>query len=193
MRFIRLMAIPGSLLLAGASLAAASASPAASGPRVSPAAAASQHMAINCEYSANCAEVANPSEVFGSKYVGHDEPSNIFYSNVPGAGNRMSYSMRLPHDPSPNNPNQPGKSYEFQLNGSFWLGMALCATQSYPNTVSTCTPDSDSNIVDPSASPDHPGTAFLELQFYPPGWIPWPTWAVASESAAAIRPDGVSR
>src|SRR5207247_1339839 len=27
--------------------------------------------------------------------------------------------------------------------------------------------------------PNHPGTAFLELQFYPPGWIPWPTWAVA--------------
>jgi hypothetical protein len=179
MRFLRLMAIPGSLLLAGASLAAASASPAAPGPRVVHAANLSQHMAIDCEYSATCAEVANPSEVFGSKYVGHDEPSNIFYSNVPGSGNRMSYSMRLPRDPSPDNPNTPGKSYEFQLNSSIWFGMALCATQSYPNTVSTCKPDSDSNIVDPSTSPDHPGTAFLELQFYPPGWIPWPTWAVA--------------
>jgi len=184
MRFLRLMAVPGSLLLAGASLAAASASPIASGPRVIHAADASQHMAINCEYSAACAEVANPAEVFGSRYVGHDEPSNIFYSNVPGSGNRMSYSMRLPHDPSPTNPNTPGKSYEFELNGSIWLGMALCATQSYPNTVSTCTPDSDSNIVDPSVSPDHPGTAFLELQFYPPGWVPWPTWAVAVGASA---------
>jgi hypothetical protein len=184
MRFLRLMAVPGSLLLAGASLAAASASPIASGPRVIHAADASQHMAINCEYSAACAEVANPAEVFGSRYVGHDEPSNIFYSHVPGSGNRMSYSMRLPHDPSPTNPNTPGKSYEFELNGSIWLGMALCATQSYPNTVSTCTPDSDSNIVDPSVSPDHPGTAFLELQFYPPGWVPWPTWAVAVGASA---------
>ena len=57
--------------------------------------------------------------------------------------------------------------------------MALCDTQSYPEQVSTCTPDSDSNIVDPAVSPNHPGTAFLELQFYPPGWVPWPTWAVA--------------
>ena len=57
--------------------------------------------------------------------------------------------------------------------------MALCDTQSYPEQVSTCTPDSDSNIVDPAVSPNHPGTAFMELQFYPPGWVPWPTWAVA--------------
>ena len=57
--------------------------------------------------------------------------------------------------------------------------MALCDTQSYPEQVSTCPPDSDSNIVDPAVSPLHPGTAFLELQFYPPGWVPWPTWAVA--------------
>jgi hypothetical protein len=62
--------------------------------------------------------------------------------------------------------------------------MALCATQSYPEQVSTCTPDSDSNIVDPAVSPKHPGTAFLELQFYPPGWIPWPTWQVAVGAGA---------
>src|SRR5215472_54490 len=57
--------------------------------------------------------------------------------------------------------------------------MALCATQSYPEQVSTCTPDSDSNILDPAVSPEHAGTAFVELQLYPPGWIPWPTWQVA--------------
>lgn len=179
MRLVRLMAIPGSVLIIGATLAAANAAPAARGARVVPAVNTSQHMAINCEYSATCAEVANPREIFGSKYVGHDEPSNLFYSNVPGAGNRMQYSVTLPRDPSVRNPNKPGKSYEFALNGALWFGMALCATQSYPNTVSTCTPDSDSNIVDPAVSPNHPGTAFLELQFYPPGWIPWPTWAVA--------------
>ena len=179
MRFTRLMAIPGSVLIVGATLVAASAASAAPGSRALQAADASQHMAIDCEYSALCAEVANPSEIFGSHYVGHDEPSDLFYSNVPGSGNNMTYSMTLPHDPSAANPNTPGKSYQFQLNGALWFGMALCATQSYPNTVSTCTPDSDSNIVDPAVSPNHPGTAFLELQFYPPGWVPWPTWAVA--------------
>lgn len=137
------------------------------------------HAAINCEYSSVCAEIADPGAVFGSEYVGHDEPALAFYSNVPGAGNHMTYSFRLPRDPSSANPNTPGKSYQFELNGTVWLGMALCATQSYPEQVSTCTPDSDSNIVDPAVSPNHPGTAFLELQFYPPGWIPWPTWAVA--------------
>lgn len=173
MKLIRLIAIPGALLVASATLAAANS------PLTAHAANVSQHAAIDCEYSSLCAEVANSSDVFGSGYVGHDEPSAVFYSNVPGAGNHMTYSLRLPRDPSPDNPNTPGKSYEFELNGAIWLGMALCATQSYPEQVSTCTPDSDSNIVDPAVSPDHPGTAFLELQFYPPGWVPWPTWQVA--------------
>jgi hypothetical protein len=62
--------------------------------------------------------------------------------------------------------------------------MALCDTQSYPEQISTCTPDSDSNILDPAVSPKHAGTAFLELQFYPPGWVPWPTWQVAVGASA---------
>jgi hypothetical protein len=180
MKLRRLVAIPGTALLVGATLAAANLAPAAAAV---PAASAGQHVAINCEYS-NCAEVANPTEVFGPDYVGHDEPSTVFYSNEPGSGNHMTYSLRLPHDPSPANPNTPGKSYQFQLNGALWFGMALCDTQSYPEQVSTCTPNSDSNIVDPAVSPNHPGTAFLELQFYPPGWIPWPTWQVAAGASA---------
>jgi hypothetical protein len=175
MNLRRLVAVPGTALLVAATLATANLAAAA------PAAAASagQHAGINCEYSGICAEVANPAEVFGSEYVGHDEPSAVFYSNVPGSGNHMAYSLRLPRDPSPAKPNTPGKSYQFELNGAIWLGMALCDTQSYPEQVSTCTPDSNSNIVDPAVSPKHPGTAFLELQFYPPGWVPWPTWQVA--------------
>jgi hypothetical protein len=133
-------------------------------------------MALNCRY-ALCAEVANPEEVFGEgNYVGHDEPSNIFYSNAPGSGNNVRYQLKLPTDPSANRPN--GKSYQFALNGAFWFGMALCDTQSYPEQVSTCTPNSDKNIVDPAVSPRHPGVAFVELQFYPPGWVAWPTFAV---------------
>jgi len=176
MRLIRLVTIPAILLVVGATLAAAS--PVRAG-RATLAASASQHAAINCAYSGMCAEVASPADVFGAEYVGHDEPSSVFYSNVAGAGNHMAYSLRLPRDPSPAKPSTPGKSYQFELNGTFWLGMALCDTQSYPEQVSTCTPDSDSNIVDPAVSPNHPGTAFLELQFYPPGWVPWPTWQVA--------------
>jgi hypothetical protein len=140
--------------------------------------AAPQHMHIDCAESSLCAEVANYAEVFGSNYyVGHDEPTSTFYSNRPGSGNRMRYVFTLPKDPSPSNPS--AKSYNFELDGAIWFGMALCDTQSYPEQVSTCPPDSDRNIVDPAVSPNHPGTGFVELQFYPPGWVKWPAFAVA--------------
>ena len=113
-----------------------------------------------------CTEVQDYYHAFGHTYVGHDEPSVLYYSNVPGAGNRDSWKVILPKDP----PRQvvPGRSWSFQLTPAFWFGMAMCDTQSYPEVVSTCTPGSDSNIT-PLAQ--HPGTAFMELQFYPPGWV----------------------
>jgi hypothetical protein len=138
-----------------------------------------QHTAINCANAAAlCTEVADSDEVFGH-YVGHDEPSMLFDSYVKGSGNHMTYNMTLPTDPSAANPNAVNKSYAFELSGADWLGMAICDTQSYPERVSTCKPDSDSNILDPAVSPNHVGQAYMEMQFYPPGWIPWPTWQVA--------------
>ena len=135
--------------------------------------------AINCsKAAAMCTEVANSDDVFGY-YVGHDEPSMLFDSNVRGSGNHMSYNVTLPTDPSPTNPTAPGKSYQFELSGADWFGMAMCDTQSYPEQVSTCPADSDKNILDPAVSPAHVGQAYMEMQFYPPGWIPWPTWQVA--------------
>jgi hypothetical protein len=139
-------------------------------------AAANVHM--NCAESSLCAEVANYPELFGANYyVGHDEPTTTFYSNRPGSGNNLRYVFTLPRDPSASNPST--KSYNFQLDGALWFGMALCDTQSYPEQISTCTPDSDSNILDPAVSPNHSGTAFTELQFYPPGWVKWPAFQVA--------------
>jgi hypothetical protein len=138
-----------------------------------------QHAHINCAYSsAMCTEVANSSKVFGY-YVGHDEPSMLFNSTTPGSGNHLRYNLVLPKDPSSSEPNKANKSYAFELSGAEWLGMAICDSQSYPEQVSTCPPDSDKNVLDPSVSPKHVGQAYLELQFYPPGWIQWPTWQVA--------------
>ena len=140
--------------------------------------AATQNVHINCAESSLCAEVANYAEVFGANYyVGHDEPTATFYSKRPGSGNACATSSRCPRTRARRT--RPAKSYNFQLNGALWFGMALCDTQSYPEQVSTCTPDSDSNIVDPAVSPNHPGTAFTELQFYPPGWVEWPAFPVA--------------
>ena len=139
----------------------------------------SQHAHINCaQSSAMCTEVANSDNVFGH-YVGHDEPSVLFNSNVPGSGNHMSYNVVLPKDPSASNPNKVNKSYSFELSGADWFGMAMCDTQSYPLQVKTCPPDSDKNILDPTFSPKHVGQAYMEMQFYPPGWVPWPTWQKA--------------
>jgi len=115
-----------------------------------------------------CTEVNSSDDVFGH-YVGHDEPSLLFDSSVAGSGNQMRYSGILPKEPAPTN--KPGaSSYDFQLYAAFWFGMAMCDTQSYPNTVKSCIPDSDANIAK-AGSPFHPGTAFMELQFYPPGYV----------------------
>src|SRR6202521_189206 len=79
--------------------------------------AATPHTHIDCaNANAICAEVADPEQMFGQgHYVGHDEPSTLFYSNVPGSGNRMRYALTLPKDPTPTAPLTPGKSYNFQL------------------------------------------------------------------------------
>ena len=132
---------------------------------------ASAPASLHCERgTATCAELQDSEEVFGEGvYVGHDEPSLLFYSNQAGSGNRMKAELTLPTDPRP--VPKDGRSFNFQLHPAFWFGMALCDTQSYPNAVSTCAPDSDSNI---ATLATHPGAAFMELQFYPPGWAPAP-------------------
>ncbi|MBO0881272.1 MAG: hypothetical protein J2P17_13165, partial [Mycobacterium sp.] len=116
-----------------------------------------------------CTEVSDPESVFGQEYVGHDEPSLLFNSTHPGAGNQMRYRGMLPKEPPPMP--IPGKrSYSFMNYIAFWYGMVMCDTQSYPETVHTCKPDSDANITRPGAA-RHAGAAYMELQFYPPGYV----------------------
>ena len=114
-------------------------------------------------------------------YTGHDEPSVLFYSNKAGSGNNMTYRLTLPKDPVAQ-PKQDGSgsTWGFQLHPAFWFGVAMCDSQSYPEWTNRCRGASDENIF-ASGDPDsphfighHPGTAFMELQFYPPGWTPWP-------------------
>jgi hypothetical protein len=127
-----------------------------------------------------CAESADAIGYEG-RYTGHDEPSLLFYSNTSGSGNNNNYRLVIPRDP-PTLPTQDGTggTFNFQDRIAFWFGMDLCDNQSAPEfTHAPCTPNSDTNIFDGAdpAGPDyigrHPGTAFLELQFYPPGWAPF--------------------
>src|SRR5215831_13286084 len=131
----------------------------------------------NCDESRLCPDRVPPTSYEG-KYIGHDEPALLFYSDVPGSGAMSVYTVVLPKDP-PIAPRQDGTggTFNFQLHSAFWFGMVLCDPQSSPNFTPTCVPGTDANIfdnADPNA-PDfighHPGSAFLELQFYPPGGL----------------------
>ena len=94
-------------------------------------------------HSFNCVDVYNPLATGYGKYVGHDEPAAVFYSNRAGSGNNDAYLIRLPKDP-PVPPNQAGTAGtdNFQLHPTFWLGMAMCDTQSFPEATSAATPGS---------------------------------------------------
>lgn len=160
--------------------------------------ATATHLHLDCSTGdGRCTDIFDSDRIFGH-YAGHDEPATLFYSNVPGSGNRNSWQLTLPRDPSATNPLTAGKAYNFQLHIAFWFGMAICDTQSDPNQISTCQPDSDQNIVDPTVSVKHPGTAFLEMQFYPPGWAPFNIGASSGTSCdptkwcAALNIDSVS-
>jgi hypothetical protein len=123
-----------------------------------------------CANSARlCTEVDDSMAAFGH-YVGHDEPSVLFYSNTPGSGNHMQYNVTLPREPG--GPFSDSKAYSLEDSPAFWFGMAMCDTQSFPETSSSCPADSDSNIVNPATTKKGPGAAYMELQFYPPGFAP---------------------
>jgi hypothetical protein len=107
-----------------------------------------------------------------SYYVGHDEPSVKFLSAAPGSGNHMTYLMQLARDPAgapTTSPNGTTTTDYAELSLAPWFGLPICDPNSYPQN--PCTPDSDSNTGDNTAQ--DAGSAFMELQFYPPGYPPF--------------------
>jgi len=106
-----------------------------------------------------CADVApQPGEdrtKDNDTYIGHDEPLVTFYSGVLGSANNMQWEFTLPKErPLP-------ATQSFQNFITFWVGGAMCDPKSAP--FGPCVPNSDTN------DPKKAGSAFLELQFYPPG------------------------
>lgn len=101
-------------------------------------------------------------------YIGHDEPDMTFLSNRPGSGNNVTWTETLGTDPAAMPTVQtPGKdvSHWFELTPAPWFSMAMCDPKSYPQA--TCSPESDSNAAGGG------GSAFMEMQFYPPGMAPF--------------------
>jgi hypothetical protein len=103
-------------------------------------------------------------------YIGHDEPSVKFISTAAGSGNTMVYLMRVPRDTT-KTPTPSGSVTAYgELSVAPWFGLPICDPKSYPQN--GCTPRSDTNsgsASDPAAA----GSAFMELQFYAPGYTPF--------------------
>ena len=114
-------------------------------------------------------------------YVGHDEPSVKFISSRTGSGNTMTYLMKMPGGPAPGPAPRPaGSPTTPSCPSRPGSACPVCDPKSYPQN--PCTPDSDTNsglISNPTAA----GSAFMELQFYPPGYTPF----VDSESCSATK------
>ena len=92
-------------------------------------------------------------------YIGHAEPTVEFFSNAGASGNNMQWKFKLPATAPPN---QAGTSVaNFELDAAHWVGLSLCDPNSNP--FGACAPNSDAN------NPFTAGSAFLELQFFPPG------------------------
>ncbi len=161
---------------AGASGASAAHRNALLGKAAAASSASSYHDPLCVSHSSLCIDAYdNP----GGEYVGHDEPSIEYKSGVAGSGNDMTYTLTLPRDPNARpGSTGSGSTWNFQLRPTFWFGLTLCDSQSAPEFTHTCTPDSDANNLvgtNPAAADyigKHPGNAFMELQFYGPGYVP---------------------
>jgi hypothetical protein len=102
-------------------------------------------------------------------YIGHDEPSVKFESSARGSGNTMSYFVKLPTDPR-KAPTPSGSVTTYgELSVAPWFGLPMCDPGSFPQN--PCKPDSDSNTG--LGAKTDAGSAFMELQFYPPGFAPF--------------------
>jgi hypothetical protein len=103
-------------------------------------AAADAHAAVGklagplCQTQLSLCADAPPGTFGENNYVGHDEPSVLFKSRVPGSGNDMTYTVTLPRDPKqfPTASGATGTTWNFQLRPTFWFGLTLCDTESAP-------------------------------------------------------------
>jgi hypothetical protein len=105
-------------------------------------------------------------------YIGHDEPSLRFLSSRPGSASDVTWVERLPVEPHQlPTVRRPGHDvvHSFELTIAPWFSMNLCDPRSDPEL--PCTPRSDRNAAHGSFPGG--GSAFMELQFYPPGFAPF--------------------
>ncbi len=127
-----------------------------------------------------CADLFNPGATGDDRgrfydnghYIGHDEPDLGFLSSSKGSGNDVTWTETLGTDPvAAPTVKTPGSdvTHMFELSVAPWFSMALCDPGSWPQL--PCTPQSDANT--PKGNFPGAGSAFMEMQFYPPGFAPF--------------------
>src|SRR5690348_14881251 len=168
------LAVAGQLALAGTASATHTAT---SSHRM----VASQHNMLDCNATFMerlCTDPHGPiyhghvgrfTDPITHQYVGHDEPSVKFESTRPGSGNTMTYTMQLPTDPATAPTPNGSVTHYAELSAAPWFGLGICDPKSYPQK--PCKPLRDSNSGSAS-DPNAAGSAFMELQWYPPGLAP---------------------
>ena len=105
-------------------------------------------------------------------YIGHDEPSVKFISSHAGLRQHDDLpdeDARWTRTAVPNPVRQRHRTTR-QLSVAPWFGLPMCDPKSYPQNA--CTPDSDTNT-GLNSDPTDAGSAFMELQLYPPGYTPF--------------------
>jgi hypothetical protein len=134
-----------------------------------------RYQALKINMTSLCAdpyfkEATGPERAYDNgKYIGHDEPSVKFVSGAPGSGNHMTYYMQLATDPTAAPTANGSVTHYGELSIAPWFGLPMCDPNSYPQN--KCRPDSDKNTGLGSAR--DAGSAFMELQFYPPNFGPF--------------------
>ena len=172
---LSLMSLP---LLAVTALPASAASHAASQAKVLKDTAGSIDEPLCQSNKSTCVDAASN---LGGEYVGHDEPSVLFKSGIPGSGNDMTYvsdAAEGSEDPAERvgcRAAARGTSSCGRRSGSG----SRCATPSprpssprSAHRTPTATTWSAAIRARRTISASIPGNAFMELQFYGPGYVP---------------------
>jgi hypothetical protein len=131
------------------------------------------HTFAACADPRGAADDGNRAED-NNHYIGHDEPSVRFISNTPGSGNDVTFVERLGTDPRQlPTVEKPGSdvTHYFELTIAPWMSLDVCDPNSTP--MRPCKPNSDSNAPVPGEVGTGAGAAFVELQFYAPGFAPF--------------------
>ncbi len=117
-------------------------------------------------------------------YIGHDEPSVRFISSQPGSGNNITFNERLPVEPAKlPTVRHPGKDVTHYVRAE--PGAVVLHHGVRPEFRAAAALQGRVGRQRAAGSYPGAGAAFVELQFYPPGFAPF-TDAISCDNSALV-------